>query len=62
MNKKFLSVKELCEYTGWGETKIREILKRKDSTFTIRMGNRLFADKEAFDDFIANCRKYKIAI
>ena len=62
MNKKFLSVKDLCEYTGWGETKVRKILKRKDSTFTIKMGNRLYADKEAFDHFIANCRKYQIAI
>ena len=32
MEKILLSLKELCEYTGWGETKVREILKRENST------------------------------
>lgn len=62
MNKKLLNVKELCEYTGWGETKIRSILKRPDSPFTVRMGNRLYADRESFDKYIENCIKYQIAI
>ena len=29
MDKKFLTIKEICEYTGWGETKVREIVKIK---------------------------------
>lgn len=62
MEKILLTVKEVCEYTGWGETKVREILKRPDSSFTIRMGNRLYADKKLFDDYLARCAKYQIRI
>lgn len=61
-NKKLLNVKELCEYTGWGDSKVRQLLRNPDSTFTIRMGNRLYADKELFDKFLANCAKYQINI
>ena len=42
MEKVLMSIKEVCEYTGWGMTKTREILKRSDSDFTIRVGNRLY--------------------
>ena len=52
MDKILMTVKEMCEYTGWGETKVREILRRPDSEFTIRMGNRLYADKRLFDDYL----------
>lgn len=38
-----MSIEEVCEYTGWGMTKTREILKRSDSDFTIRVGNRLYS-------------------
>ena len=30
MEKALLSLKEVCEYTGWGMTKARVVLKRKD--------------------------------
>lgn len=62
MDKKLLSINDLCEYTGWGKTKIREILKRPNSTFTVRMGNRLYADKNLFDEYIEKCAKYQLPI
>lgn len=62
MEKRLLSLKEVCEYTGWGETKVREILKRPSSTFTIRLGNRLYVDKAKFDDYLHRCAKYQITI
>ena len=62
MEKRLLSINDLCEYTGWGKTKIREILKRPDSKFTVRMGNRLYADKKLFDEYIERCAKYQIPI
>lgn len=62
MDKKLLNVKELCEYTGWGKTKIREILNRPNSTFTIKLGNRLYADKQLFDEYLNKCAKYQIRI
>ena len=57
-----MNIQELCDYTGWGKTKVREILKRPDSTFTIRMGNRLYADNALFDEYIEKCAKYQIPI
>ena len=62
MEKALLSLKEVCEYTGWKETKVREILKREDSAFTIRLGNRLYANKKLFDEYLDNCAKYQIRI
>lgn len=62
MEKKLLNVKEVCEYTGWGQTKVRELLNRKESTFTIRYGNRLFVDKVLFDEYLRQCAKYQIKI
>ena len=57
-----LNIKQLCEYTGLGETKIREILRRPESTFTIRVGNRLYANKKLFDEYLDRCAKYQIRI
>lgn len=45
MEKALLSLKEVCEYTGWKETKVRELLKRETSTFTItNAGNMVLCD------------------
>ena len=56
VNKKLLNVKELKEYTGWGDTTVRRC------PFTVRMGNRLYADKDLFDKYIADCIKYQINV
>ena len=53
-----LTVSEVCEVTGWGQTKVREIIKRPDSGFTIRMGNRLYVDKKKFEAYLDKCAKY----
>ena len=62
MEKVLLSIKEVCEYTGWGKTKTREILKRPESRFTVRVGNRLYVNKELFDEYLVKCAKYQIDI
>ena len=62
MEKALLSLKEVCEYTGWKATKVREILKREDSTFTVRLGNRLYVNKKLFDEYLERCAKYQIRI
>ena len=62
MDKKIMSLKEVCAYTGWGQTKVRQILKNPNSQFTIRLGNRLYVDKELFDDYLQRCAKYQITI
>lgn len=62
MDKILLNINELCSYTGWGKTKAREILKRPNSPFTVRMGNRLYANKKLFDEYLEKCAKYQITI
>lgn len=62
MEKILMNLKEVCEYTGWGETKVREILNRPDSSFTIRLGNRLYVNKKLFDEYLERCAKYQITI
>ena len=60
--KILMSLKEVCQYTGWGETKVREILKRPNSKFTIRLGNRLYVNKKMFDEYLRRCAEYQITI
>lgn len=62
MDKALLNLKEVCEYLGLGETKTREILKRPDSPFTVRIGNRLYANKQLLDEHLTKCAKYQISI
>lgn len=59
--KALLNVKELCEYLGLSDPKVREILKQPNSTFTVRIGNRLYANKKLLDiwlDKISGSGKY----
>ena len=62
MEKILMSLKEVCEYTGLGKTKVREILKRPDSTFTVIIGNRLYVNEKKFDEYLLKCMKYHIKI
>lgn len=52
MDKRLLSVKELAEYLGIGETKARELI-RGHNGFGIQIGNRWYADKQRLDIWIA---------
>lgn len=60
--KRFITIKELADYTGWGLTKTREVVKRENSGFTLRVGNKYFIDKNKFDKYIENCIRYNISI
>lgn len=55
--KALLNLNEVCEYTGWGKTKTRQILLRPESTFTVRVGNRLYVNKKLFDLFLEQCAR-----
>ncbi len=61
-NKILLSIPELMEYTGFGEKKVRQILNNPKSTFTIRNGNRLYAHKELFEEYLKKCAKLQLTI
>lgn len=62
IEKKILSLNEVCDYTGWGKTKVREILNNPNSNFTVRLGNRLYVHKELFDEYLIKCAKYQITL
>lgn len=62
MEKILLTVNEVCELTGWGQTKVREIIKRPENNFTVRMGNRLYVNKKSFESYLERCAKYNIII
>ena len=61
-NKMLLSIKDIMEMTGLGEKKIRQMLKSPTSTFTIRNGNRLYAHKELFEDYLKKCAKFNLTL
>lgn len=62
VTKRLMNVKEVCEYTGWGATKVREVIKNHGSTFSLKLGNRLYVDKDKFDKYLDSCIKYGITI
>jgi hypothetical protein len=62
IDKTIMSLKEVCAYTGWGQTKVRKILTKPENTFTIRLGNRLYVHKELFDEYLIKCAKYQITL
>ncbi|MFR2854571.1 MULTISPECIES: excisionase [Hungatella] len=51
-NKALLNVTEFCTYLGIGQTKARELLNSPYSTFTVRIGNRLYANKKQLDKWL----------
>ncbi|MBR1649970.1 MAG: helix-turn-helix domain-containing protein [Lachnospiraceae bacterium] len=51
MEKKLLSLKEVCKYLGIGETKARELLRGKNG-FGVQIGNRWYADKMKLDRWL----------
>lgn len=61
-NKILLTIPELIEYTGLGEKKIRKLLNDPNSTYTIRSGNKLYAHKELFEEFLKKCAKTQLTI
>ena len=50
--KILLTVKELCDYLGLGETKVREILHDPSNNFTVRIGYRIYAHKRRLDQWL----------
>ena len=61
-NKMLLSVKDIMEMTGLGEKKVRQMLKSPTSTFTISNGNRLYAHRDLFNDYMKKCAKFHLTL
>ena len=50
--KALLNIKEFCDYLGIGQTKAREILNDPGNNFTVRIGNRLYANRRKLDEWL----------
>jgi hypothetical protein len=61
-NKLLLTIPELMEYTGFCEKKVRQLLNNPKSTFTIRNGNKLYAHKELFEEYVKKCAKLGLTL
>jgi len=61
-DKILLSVQDIMTITGLGEKKVRQILKNPTSTFTVRNGNRLYAHKKLFEEYMEKCAKYQLTL
>ena len=51
-DKGLLNVKEVCQYLGIGQNTARNLLNRPYNSFTVRIGNRLYANKKLLDKWI----------
>ena len=52
IEKALLNLEEFCAYLGIGKTKARELLKDPTSPFTIKIGNRYYANKKLLDKWL----------
>lgn len=50
--KALLNLEEFCTYLGIGKTKGWELLKDPTSPFTMKIGNRYYANKKKLDQWL----------
>jgi len=51
LEKQLLTIKEVCDYLGIGQTKARELVRGRNG-FGFRIGNRWYANKKKLDDWM----------
>lgn len=59
--KALLNLEEFCEYLGIGQTKARELLTKTNNPYTVRIGNRLYANKILLDKWLNTVSGNKVA-
>lgn len=59
--KALLNLEEFCAYLGIGETKARELLTKTNNPYTVRIGNRLYANKILLDKWLNTVSGNKVA-
>ncbi|WP_097014943.1 transposase [Anaerocolumna aminovalerica] len=61
IEKALLNLDEFCEYLGIGQTKAREILTKTNNPYTVRIGNRLYANKFLLDKWLNTVSGNKVS-
>ena len=53
IDRKFLlTIEEAAEYTNIGTKKIRELVKKPDGDFAVRVGNKCLIRRNMFEDYL----------
>lgn len=52
-DKPLLDLNEFCIYLGIGKTKARELVKQKDCTFSLKIGNRWYVNRRLLDKWLS---------
>lgn len=52
IDKALLNLDEFCNYLGIGKTKAREIMTKTNNPYTVRLGNRLYANRILLDKWL----------
>ena len=60
VDKRLLKLTEFWDYLGIGQTKAREIMTKTNNPFTVRIGNRLYANKIILDKWIDSISGNKV--
>lgn len=47
-----LNVRQMCEYTNWGENTVRNELNHPKCPYVVRKGNRLYANRKLLDKYL----------
>ncbi len=50
--KYLLNIQEIMNYTGWGETTVRTLLKDPRCEFSVRQGNRHYAIRKKLEKYL----------
>ena len=58
--KALLTLKEFSEYLNIGHTKARELMTKTNNPYTVRIGNRLYANKTLLDIWLKSISGNKI--
>ena len=53
--RKLLDVGEVCHYLGVGENTARNLLNKPKNSYTVKVGNRLYANREMLDKWLNQC-------
>lgn len=59
--KALLNVQEFCDYLGIGQTKARELMTKTNNNYTVRLGNRLYANKIMLDKWLVSISGNKVS-
>jgi len=60
VDKKLLNINEFCNYLGIGQTKARELMTKTNNPYTVKLGNRLYANRVLLDKWIDSISGNKV--